>query len=113
MNGNYDFLSTLEKKVWDWLTKNNIPFETEVQMLAPAREVGSAIVDFRIPNRNLIIRVMGSYWHSGLTAKTRDEFTKEQLMNQGYTVVDIWEENLTKDKIDRTMRLALEGQEVL
>ena len=113
MINQYDFLSELERKVYDWLTKNKISFSTEETMLAPAREVGSAIVDFLIPDKNLIIRIMGSYWHSGLTAKARDEFTKEQLMNQGYTVVDIWEENLTKDKIDRTMRLALEGQEVL
>ena len=109
----YDFLSTLEKKVWDWLTKNNIPFQTEETMLAEAREVGSAIVDFLIPDKNLIIRVMGSYWHSGLTAKARDELAKERLINQGYIVVDIWEENLTEEKIDRTMRMALEGQEVL
>ena len=113
MTDQYNFLSTLEKKVWDWLAKNKIAFETERTMLAEAREVGSAIVDFLIPDKNLILRIMGSYWHSGLTAKARDEFAKERLMNQGYIVVDIWEENLSDDKIERTMRMALEGVEVL
>ena len=111
--GEYAFLSSLEKKVWDWLAKNNIPFETEQTMLAPARELGSAIVDFLIPDKNLILRVLGSYWHSGLTAKARDEFSKERLMNQGYIVVDLLEENLTTDKIDRTLQMAMQGQEVL
>jgi very-short-patch-repair endonuclease len=109
----YQFLSTLEKKVWDWLVKNDIPFETEQTLLAEAREVGSAVVDFLLPDKNIILRVMGSYWHSGLTAKARDEFAKERLLNQGYIVVDLWEQNLSDDKIDKTMRLALEGQEVL
>ena len=109
----YAFLSELEKKVWDWLAKNKIPFDTEQTMLAPARELGSAIVDFIIPDRNLILRVLGSYWHSTLEAMARDEFSKERLLNQGYIVVDLHEETLTKEKIEATMRLALQGQESL
>lgn len=109
----YNFLSSLEKKVWDWLVKNNIPFETEQTMLAPARETGSAIVDFLLADKNIILRIMGSYWHSGLTAKARDELSKERLMNQGYIVVDLWESSLSDDKLEATMRLALQGQEQL
>lgn len=109
----YEFLSSLEKKVWDWLTKNNIPFATEQTMLAEAREIGSAIVDFYIPERVLVLRVMGSYWHSGLEAKARDEFSKERLLGQGYQVVDLREENLSDAKIEKTMRMALQGQEML
>ena len=108
----YEFLSNLEKKVWDWLVKNKIPFDTEQTMLAPAREMGSAIVDFVLPN-NIILRVMGSYYHSTLESKARDEFAKERLLNQGYIVVDLWEENLTDEKIEETMRMALQGQEAL
>lgn len=109
----YAFLSELEKKVWSWLAKNNIPFDTERTMLAPARELGSATVDFLLPGRNIILRVMGSYYHSGLTAKARDELSKERLINQGYVVVDLWEPDLADDKINRTMELAIEGQEAL
>lgn len=109
----FQFLSSLEKKVWTWLVRNNIQFETERVMLAEARELGSAIVDFVIPDKNLILRVMGSYYHSGLEAKARDEFSKERLMNQGYIVIDLWEENLSAARIENTMRLALQGQESL
>jgi len=112
MSSEYEFLSNLEKKVWDWLVKNKIPFDTEQTMLAPAREMGGAIVDFVLPN-NIILRVMGSYYHSGLEAKARDDFGKERLLNLGYIVVDLHEENLTDEKIENTMQLALNGQEAL
>ena len=107
----YQFLSTLEKKVWNWLAKNDIPFDTQQTMLAPARELGSAVVDFILPVSNIILRCMGSYWHSGLEAKARDEFSKERLLQMGYIVVDLWEENLQDDKIEKTMEMALRGEE--
>ena len=109
----YAFLSNLEKKVWDWLVKNNIPFDTERTFLAESGELGSAKVDFVIPDRNLLLRVMGSYWHSTLEAQARDLLSKERLMGQGWIVVDLWEPDLTDAKIERTMRLALQGQEVI
>lgn len=109
----YSFLSALEQKVYDWLTRKNIPFSTQDTMLAPAREIGSAIVDFVIPDRNLLLRVMGSYFHSTFEAKARDILSKERLMAQGYTVVDLLEENLSDEKIENTMKLALLGQEML
>ena len=108
-----EFLSELEKKVYDWLIKHEIPFETQKQMFGYAGELGSATVDFILPDRNLALRCMGAYWHSGLEAKARDEFGKEQLINNGYIVVDLHEEDLTDERIDRTMELALEGIEVL
>ena len=109
----YAFLSSLEKKVWDWLVKNNIPFDTERTFLAESGELGSARVDFVIPDRNLLLRVMGSYFHSGLEAKARDELSKERLMGQGYNVVDLWESDLTDEKIENTMRKALRGEEII
>ena len=114
MGDAYDFLSSLEKKVYDWLTKNDILFSTQETMFGLASELGSAVVDFIIGDRNLALRIMGSYWHSGIESKARDEFGKEQLLNAGYQVVDLWEENLeTPEKLETTMQLALKGQETL
>ena len=107
----YQFLSTLEKKVWDWLVKNKILFLAQHKMFG-YQEVGSATVDFIIPDRNLALRVHGGYWHSGLEAEARDELGKERLIGEGYVVVDLKEEDLADDKIDHTMELALLGQEV-
>lgn len=111
--GDYQLLSSLEKKVYDWLVKNNILFNTQQTMFGMPSELGSATVDFIIPDRNLALRVMGGFWHSTLTALARDELSKERLIAAGYLVVDLWEENLTDERIDHTLRLALKGQEVL
>lgn len=111
--GEYQFLSSLEKKVWDWLVKNNIPFDTQQTMFGMQGDLGSATVDFIIPDRNLALRVMGSYFHSGLEPQARDEFGKERLIAMGYIVVDLHEENLTDERIDNTMTLALQGREAL
>jgi len=108
-----EFLSSLEKKVHNWLTKNKIPFNTQETMFGPYGELGSAVVDFIIGDRNLALRIMGSYWHSSIESKARDEFGKEQLINKGYIVVDLREEDLADNKIENTMKLAMQGQEML
>ena len=110
--GDYQFLSNLEKKVWDWLVKNNIPFQTERVMLAEARELGSAVVDFYIPDRNLVLRVMGSYFHSSIQSKARDILGKERLIAEGYVVVDLQESDINEN-LETTMRKALQGMEML
>ena len=108
----YRFLSNLERRVYDWLTKNKINFTTQEKMFG-VRELGSAVVDFVIADRNLCWRIMGGYWHSSLEAQARDELGKERLMNEGYIVVDLQEKDLTDANIERTLRLAWMGQEVL
>ena len=108
----YNFLSDLEKKVYSWLTKRKVLFNTQQKMFGQARELGSATVDFIISNRRLALRVMGEYYHSSLESKARDAFGKEQLINAGYEVVDLWEEDLSDEKLNHTLELALLGQEI-
>ena len=112
MDNVFPFLSNLEKVVYIWLSERGIPFNAQVKMFG-VREVGSATVDFILPDRNIALRCMGSYWHSGLKSEARDDFGKEQLIAKGYVVVDLHEESLAEDKIDRTMEAAIQGQEVL
>lgn len=108
----YAMLSSLEKKVVDWLIKYNIPFASQVPMFGGSMELGGATADIVLVERNIILRVFGGYWHKTLEANARDELGKERLMAKGYIVVDLWEENLTDERIDHTMRLALRGEEV-
>lgn len=82
-------------------------------MFGEARELGSAVVDFLILDRNLVLRVMGAYYHSTFEAKARDILGKERLINAGYQVVDLQEPDLSEDKIEKIMQLALLGQEML
>lgn len=109
----YQFLSSLERKVYDWLVKNKISFTTQEKMFGTAGELGSATIDFVLGERNIVLRVMGSYFHSGLESQARDDFGKEQLINRGYIVVDLWEESLTDENIENTMKAAIEGIEVI
>ncbi len=113
MNEEYEFLSSLEKKVYDWLERNGVSFSTQVPMFGASRELGGATVDFVLPDRHICLRCMGTYWHSGFESKARDLLGKERLLGQGYVVVDIWEETLTDSRIQDTMTKALLGQEAL
>ena len=111
----YLSLTEPERKVWDWLARHNINFDTQYRIpeLGMTGERGSAIVDFIIRERNLVIRVQGSYWHRTLEGKSRDNLSRERMTGAGYQVVDILPENLSVEKIDDTMKLALQGQEAL
>jgi len=109
----YTMLSSLEKKVVDWLLKNELAFTTQEPLFGGTREIGGAVIDIRLTERNIVLRIFGGYWHTSLKAKARDELGKERLLNEGYIVVDLWEENLTDEKLENTMRLALQGQEAL
>ena len=114
MDNQYQFLSTLEKKVYDWLAKREIPFTTQEPMFGVAGEAGSAVIDFVLTERNIVLRCMGTYWHSSAQSQARDLFGRERLINKGFQVVDIWEESMeTDEELEHTMKLALQGQEAL
>lgn len=74
--------------------------------------MGGAVVDFLITERMLAWRVMGEYWHRGVVPEARDVIQRENLMAMGWTVVDIWGEDI-KERLSQTMRLALQGREML
>ena len=108
----YAFLNNLEKVIASWLMKHDIAFQTQVPMFGIG-ELGAATVDFVLIERNIVLRCMGTFWHSGLETNARDLLGKEKLAEVGYTVVDVREENLTAGKINSTMELAISGQEAL
>ena len=109
----YFLLNNLEHIVYHWLIKKNILFTTQAPMFGGAGELGSAIVDFILTERNVAIRTMGGYWHTGLEVNARDLLGREKLTEAGYTVVDVWEENLVPDKVNNTLELAIQGLEVI
>ncbi|MCJ7828255.1 MAG: hypothetical protein MUP81_00745 [Dehalococcoidia bacterium] len=109
----YAMLNKPEKKVVDWLIKHKILFNSQQPMFGGSTELGGVTVDIVLPDRNIVIRIFGGYWHSGFQAKARDLMGKENLINAGYQVVDLWEESLVDEKIEGTMKLALLGQEML
>ena len=107
----YFLLNNLERIVYHWLIKKNILFTTQVPMFG-AGELGSATVDFILTARNIVLRIMGTFWHSGLETNARDLLGREKLAEAGYTVVDVWEDDINRN-LDATMDLAIAGQEML
>ncbi len=108
----FAFLSDIEKVVYIWLTNHKIPFNMQ-QRFGTYREVGSATVDFILPESNIALRIMGRYWHTGLEMEGRDAMGKEILAQMGYIVVDLWEETLQPYRLDDTMEHAIKGEEVI
>jgi len=107
-------LTDLEVAVANWLDRHGLKgqWETQVGMRGGRMEKGGAVIDFIIRSRMLILRVMGQYWHRGLEQNARDLLQRQLLEADGFRVVDILENNLTPEKIDSTMRLAIQGKEV-
>ena len=105
------FLNNLEKIVYGWLIKHSILFTAQAPMFG-AGELGSATVDFILTARNVAIRTMGGYWHTGLEVNARDLLGKEKLTEAGFTVVDVWEDDINRN-LEATMELAIAGQEML
>ena len=101
----------LELIVMGWLEKHKILFEAQSSLMGGFFQLGGAVVDF-IVEPNLAWRVFGEYWHSGVEKTGSDIIQKEHLTALGYTVIDLWEDNL-RNRLDETLRLALEGQEMI
>ena len=106
------FLNNLEKIVYGWLIKHSILFTAQAPMFGGIGELGSATVDFILTARNVAIRTMGGYWHTGLETNARDLLGREKLAEAGYTVVDVWEDDINRN-LETTMELAIAGQEML
>ena len=105
-------MSDIEEIVFQWLTRRNIEFSFQTSLGGGFFELGGSVIDFLIPDGNLAWRVQGEYFHRGVVAEGRDNIQKEVLTGLGFTVVDIWGDDI-RDRLDETMRLALQGREIL
>ncbi len=105
-------ISNLERMVYNWLVSHKIAFDFQSQVIGGfGRQLGDAIADFVLTEQNIILRVQGGYWHKQTVKKASDEAQKLTLSGMGYTVVDLWEGDITT-QLDTTMKNALLGQEI-
>jgi len=109
MDGIY---TDIEKIVIDWLTRHNIEFQFQTSIKGGFFELGGAVVDFLIPDLWLAWRVQGEHWHRGIAPEGRDLIQREMLAEMGYTVVDLWGEDIT-NKTNETLTKAMLGEEML
>ena len=100
----------LELIVMGWLNRRGIVYSFQTSLAGGHYQLGGSVVDFLIGN--LAWRVQGEYWHRGVEKTGSDIIQKEQLTALGYTVVDLLEDDL-RSRLDETLRLALEGREMV
>lgn len=103
-------MSDIERIAFNWLVRRGVDFQFQTSLMGGIFSLGGAVVDFII---GLIVwRVMGTYWHQGVEKTGQDTIQKELLIAMGYTVVDIWAEDL-ENRAEQTLTLALSGEEML
>lgn len=79
---------------------------------------GGSVVDFFLPARNRLIRVMGNYFHTLPGKQEEDEVQKQALLGSMINgsrvndVVDLWESKIYDCHRERWIRLAVQGIEV-
>ena len=105
-------MTDIESIVVRWLQKNKIDFQFQTSLSGGYYSLGGSVVDILIPDRDLAWRIHGEYWHRGVVAEGRDLVQKEMLMGLGFTVVDIFGDDI-RERPDETMRMALQGRELL
>ena len=83
--------SQLEEKVANWLDDNGFKgqYERQIALAGGRAEKGGAVIDFLLPSYNLVLRVMGEYFHRGLDINAQDLIQKQHLEAMGLRVVDI------------------------
>lgn len=112
VNDNLPVMSDVETIVYGWLTRKKIVFRFATSLRGGFYQLGGAVVDFILPSRMLAWRVFGEYWHRGVVKEGSDIIQKELLGELGYTVVNLWGDDI-ENRLGETMRLALEGKEML
>ena len=105
-------MTDIETVTYQWLTRRNIEFQFQTSLVGGFYQLGGAVVDFLIQDRMLAWRIFGEYWHRGVTKEGSDLIQREMLMTLGWTVVDMWSDDIL-ERTDETLNLALSGQEVL
>lgn len=76
--------SSIEITTETWLMAQGEPFEAQ-------RQIGPWLVDFYLPQRNLVIEVDGDYWHAKPKIAAKDRKKDGWMRANGYRIVRIWE----------------------
>lgn len=103
-----------EYLVWKWLRDKGyqpgVDFQFQSSYFGGRMDLGGLVADFVIDALTppLIIRVQGEYWHQLPGRRARDFYEMVQLIEHGFQVVDVWEDDL-RTRLDFAMNQALKG----
>lgn len=105
-----------EYKAFAWLAKEGyepgIDFIFQSSQMGGRQLYGGAVVDFDFPWFPLAWRIQGEHWHIGNPAtEGRDAMQKLALTSYGYTVVDIYAQDVVQ-RTDWVLENAIQGIQV-
>lgn len=107
-----------ELVVYDWLLKEHMRFQYQVELFGGRRTRGGLLPDFvvELGSRTLAWQVQGEYWHSVGLKGDADRTANLRMLGQIVNgrridaVVELWETDLyQRSKRTTTLRLALSG----
>ena len=93
--------TTIELKIEAELQKRNINYQKQVPLCK------IAIVDFYLPEYQIIIQTDGDYWHSKEGAREKDEKQDKVLIFNGFNVYRFWESEINNSVEDCVNKLNL------
>ena len=86
--------------VWEYRTKQKrqrvgVDFDFQSPFFGGRTRFGGFIADYFFPRKNEIWRVNGERFHLAKPKdRAKDALAKVQFLQQGYTVLDLWEDDL-------------------
>lgn len=104
----------------DYLNRNRVQYIYQGSAFGGRRRRGGYVPDFVVAKQGqgLVIQIQGEYWHSKARKGFADKDAKVRLLGQWVNgmkvrqVVEVWENDLYHGRAERTMALALTGQEL-
>ena len=114
----YPGMTLPEALAYIYLQANQIEFVFQQSYNSGRTYRGGAVIDFWIPDRGLILRINGDYYHSQPDRRERDEIQRAELLlsviegKRVESVVDVWESRLLGCGRDTVMRAAVESMEM-
>lgn len=100
--------SGIELKVEDQLKKYGIKYFTQKPL-----DNGHFIIDFYLPEYQLVVECNGDYWHSRPERKKRDKELEEYVLSKGKDILWLWEHEIDDEWFDLADYLEIESDVIL
>ena len=96
-------ITSIELKVASQLEKYKIRYIPQKQL-----KKGRFIVDFYLPEYQLVVECNGDYWHSRPERKERDRELEEYVLSKGKDILWLWEHEINDSWFDITDYLEID-----
>lgn len=100
----------IEGQVGQWLNNKRIKYDFQSSLVGGRSELGGLTVPFILSDFNLALRIFDEITLD-LEVQAKNKIERQQLLNIGFIVVDLHEDDITRN-IDTVMERAIQGREM-